>query len=121
LGYDFHGDSRHPREKSLKKLKDTVREKTKRTNGHSLATIIADLNQTLVGWFAYFQHSCKYSFTDLDRWIRMRLRSILRKRLGLQGRGRGKDNQRWPNTYFAERRLFTLTTAHAQARQSSRR
>jgi RNA-directed DNA polymerase len=121
LGYDFQGDSRHPREKSLQKLKDTVRAKTKRTNGDSLATIIAGLNQTLVGWFAYFQHSRKYSFTDLDRWIRMRLRSILRKRLGLQGRGRGKDNHRWPNTYFAEHGLFNLTTAHAQARQSSRR
>ena len=121
LGYDFQGDARHPWEKSLKKLQDTVREKTKRTNGHSLATIIADLNQTLVGWFAYFQHSRKYSFTDLDRWIRMRLRSILRKRLGLRGRGRGRDHQRWPNRYFAERRLFDLTTAHVLARQSSRR
>jgi RNA-directed DNA polymerase len=83
--------------------------------------IIADLNQTLVGWFAYFQHSHKYSFTDLDRWIRMRLRSILRKRIGLQGRGRGKDNHRWPNKYFAEQGLFNLVTAHVQARQSSRR
>jgi RNA-directed DNA polymerase len=121
LGYDFQGDTRRPREKSLKKLQDTVREKTKRTNGHSLATIIAELNQTLVGWFAYFQHSRKYSFTDLDRWIRMRLRSILRKRSGLRGRGRGTDHQHWPNRYFAERKLFALTTAHALARQSSRR
>lgn len=119
LGYDFQGDARRPREKSRQKLQDTVREKTKRTNGHSLATIIADLNQTLVGWFAYFQHSRQYSFTDLDRWIRMRLRSILRKRIGLRGRGRGKDHRRWPNSYFAERRLFDLTTAHALTRQSS--
>jgi len=121
LGYDFRGDSRRPREKSLKKLQDTVREKTKRTNGTSLRIIIADLNQTLVGWFTYFKHSRKYSFTDLDRWIRMRLRSILRKRHGLKGRGRGKDHHRWPNTYFTKHGLFSLTTAHALARQSSSR
>ncbi len=30
----------------------------------------------------------------------MRLRSILRKRRGLEGRGRGKDHQRWPNRYL---------------------
>ena len=37
----------------------------------------------------------------LDGWIRMRLRSILRKRQGKQGRGRGSDHHRWPNTFFA--------------------
>jgi RNA-directed DNA polymerase len=119
LGYDFQGDARRPREKSLKKVQDTIRGKTKRTDGNSLATMIADLNQTLVGWFAYFQHSRKYSFTDLDRWIRMRLRSILRKRIGLRGRGRGQDHHRWRNKYFAEHGLFNLVAAHVQARQSS--
>lgn len=121
LGYHFQDDTRRPREKSLKKLQDSVREKTKRTNGNSLATIIASLNPTLVGWFAYFKHSHTYVFPKLDGWIRMRLRSILRKRMGLTGRGRGQDNHRWPNDYFAKHGLFNLTTAHALARQSSRR
>ena len=35
-----------PRQKSLKKLKDTIRAKTKRTNGHSLQAIIADVNRS---------------------------------------------------------------------------
>jgi RNA-directed DNA polymerase len=121
LGYHFQGGTRRPREKSLKKMQDTVRAKTKRTNGNSLATIIASLNPTLVGWFAYFKHSHKYVFPKLDGWIRMRLRSILRKRMGLTGRGRGQDNHRWPNDYFAKHGLFSLTTAHALACQSSRR
>jgi RNA-directed DNA polymerase len=121
LGYHFQDGTRRPREKSLKKMQDTVRTKTKRTNGDSLAMIIADLNSTLVGWFAYFKHSHKYVFPKLDGWIRMRLRSILRKRMGLSGRGRGQDNHRWPNDYFAKHGLFNLTTAHALARQSSRR
>jgi len=121
LGYHFQGDTRRPREKSLKKLQDTVRAKTKRTNGESLPMIIASLNPTLVGWFAYFKHSHKYVFTKLDGWIRMRLRSLLRKRHGLRGRASGADNHRWPNKYFARHGLFNLTTSHALARQSSLR
>ena len=41
----------------------------------------------------------------------MRLRSILRKRRGLKGRGRGKDHQRWPNRYFTKLGLFCLLEA----------
>ncbi|MEP9410174.1 MAG: hypothetical protein HRF42_02000 [Candidatus Brocadia sp.] len=48
----------------------------------------------------------------------MRLRNIMRKRRGNKGRGRGADHQRWPDAYFANPGLFTLTTAHALACQS---
>ena len=41
--------------------------------------------------------------------------SILRRRSGRRGRGRGADHQRWPNVYFAERGLYNLETAHALA------
>ena len=40
LGYHFHAEHRWPRKKSLKKLRATLRAKTKRTNGHSLEYII---------------------------------------------------------------------------------
>lgn len=50
-GYHFRADERWPRKKSLAKLKATLRAKTKRTSGHSLEGIIADVNQTLTGWF----------------------------------------------------------------------
>jgi RNA-directed DNA polymerase len=119
LGYHFQGRARWPREKSLNKFKDTIREKTKRTNGQSLTMIVASLNPTLRGWFAYFKHSGKSVFRDLDGWIRMRLRSILRKRIGLKGRPGRKDSDRWPNTYFAKHGLFNLTTARALVCQSS--
>ena len=36
----------------------------------------------LRGWFEYFKHSYRTTFSDLDGWIRMRLRSLLRKRMG---------------------------------------
>lgn len=120
LGYSFLGEYRWPRKKSLAKLKAALHQKTKRANGHSLKFIIRDVNRTLEGWFEYFQHSHKWTFPSLDSWLRMRLRSILRTRAGLRGRGRGRDHQRWPNAFFSGAGLFNLTAAHALACQSSR-
>jgi len=121
LGYKFLKHRRFPRKKSLGKFKDTIRAKTPRTSGHSLSWIITDVNRTLRGWFEYFKHSGPTAFPELDGWIRQRLRSILRKRAGRQGRGRGRDHQRWPNAFFVKHGLFSLRTARALAAQSSRR
>jgi len=123
LGYHFErtksGINHWPKKKSLDKLKDTLREKTKRTNGSALQIIIIHVNRTLRGWFGYFKHSLKTTFAPIDRWVRMRLRSILRKRSGRRGRGRGADHQRWPNAFFAKLRLYSLVEAHRMACQSS--
>ena len=121
LGYHFERGYRWPIKKSLHKLKDVIRSKTKRANGYSLEKIILNVNRTLEGWFEYFKHSHWTTFRPLDSWIRMRLRSILRKRNKGRGRGRGRDHQRWTNAYFAKRGLFSLSTAYAEARQSSKR
>jgi len=121
LGYHFRGKLRFPRGKSMQKFKAAVREKTKRTNGHSLPFLCVKLSSQLHGWFTYFQH-CHWSiFRDLDGWVRGRLRSILRKRHRRRGRGRGLDHQRWPNVYFVEQGLYSLVTAHVRLVQSSRR
>jgi RNA-directed DNA polymerase len=121
LGYRFERGQRYPRPKSLQKLKDAIREKTQRTSGESLTKILNDLTPRLRGWFEYFKHSHRYTFDRLDGWIRMRLRSILRKRLDKHGRGRGSDHQRWPNKFFAEHGLYSLKAAHELACQSSLR
>ncbi|MCP5020317.1 MAG: group II intron reverse transcriptase/maturase [bacterium] len=121
LGYHFEQGRRWPRKKSLERLKGRIRQLTKRNNGHSLSRIIADLNPILRGWFEYFKHSHRFTFERLDRWIRVRLRSILRRRIRLRGRGRGQDHVRWPNRFFAEHGLLSLKAAHAQACQSCRR
>lgn len=121
LGYHFERGMRWPGGKSEKKLKDAIRRKTRRTSGHSLQAIIADVNRTTKGWFEYFKHGHKTTFGRLDGWVRMRLRSILRKRHHGKGRGRGLDHQRWPNSFFAKQELFSLTAAHAAACQSSRK
>jgi RNA-directed DNA polymerase len=120
LGYRFWRKW-SPSEKSQQKLKDTIRAKTRRQNGRSLGTIIADVNGTLRGWAEYFKHGAKAPFEELDKWIRMRLRSILRKRRKHHGRGRGKDHLRWPNKYFAAEGLLSLKQYRQAACQSSRR
>jgi RNA-directed DNA polymerase len=121
LGYHFERGYRWPRPKSIQKLKTALRPKTRRTNGRCMPAIIADINRTLQGWFGYFRHSHYTTFEPLDGWVRMRLRSILRKRQKKRGRGRGSDHQRWPNAYFAKLGLYTLNAAHALASQSSTR
>jgi len=120
LGYHFERGYKWPRKKSLDKLKDTIRAKTpRRSSGQSLKATIKSLNRTLIGWFAYYKHSPRTRLSELDKWIRMRLRSTLRNRIGKHGRARGPDQKRWPNAFFAENGLYSLKTAHMLARQSS--
>lgn len=121
LGYRFKQGRHWPSASSLRKLKGKIRLHTRRANGHSLEAIISKLTPILRGWFEYFKHSDHTTFPGLDGWVRMRLRSILRRRQGRRGRGRGDDHHRWPNAYFAERGLYSLRAAHAAACQSSRR
>jgi RNA-directed DNA polymerase len=111
LGYHFERGYRWPRMKSMKKLRDAIRAKTKRTNGNSLGTIIENINPTLRGWFGYFKHSHRTTFPRIDQWVRMRLRSILRKRRGGRGKGRGYDHLRWPNSFFREAGLYSMHEA----------
>jgi len=121
LGYHFERGKKWPSEKGVKKLRDTLRPLTKRTNGHSLKTIVTKVNPKLRGWFAYFKHGARYGLVAVDKWLRRRLRSLLRKRKKRRGISRGRENVEWPNRFFAELGLFTLATAHATASQSSRR
>lgn len=120
LGYRYEGGRRYVRPKSLEKLKESVRSKTRRTDGRSLKAIIADLNVTLRGWLGYFKRCWPTVFSGLDSWIRRRLRSLLRKRQGLKGMSRhGADEQkRWPNVFFAQAGLYSLKAAHQTASQS---
>jgi RNA-directed DNA polymerase len=121
LGYHFQAGKRWPRSKSRKKLRDTIRAKTKRTSGHSMTQIIADVNRTLRGWFEYFKHSHRPTFRMEDGFIRRRLRSILRKRSRRKGsaKANGADQTRWTNAYFVALGLFSLQQAHAAVCQPS--
>ena len=119
LGYRFEAGRRWVRKKSLKRLKDTVRAKTRRTRGNSLARIVADLNPVLKGWFGYFKHAHPTEFVSIDGFVRRRLRALLRKQDKRPGFGHCLlDHQRWPNAFFADAGLFALHTAWQAARHS---
>jgi RNA-directed DNA polymerase len=119
LGYRFEAGRRWVRKKSLDRLKDKVRDLTRRTCGQSLAQVIADLNPKLKGWFNYFKHAYKTTFPEIDGFNRRRLRAILRKQEKRPGFGRClADQERWPNKFFAQAGLFALTPAWADARDS---
>ena len=119
LGYHFERGRSWPSKKSLRRFKATIRRQTKRTNGYSLEAILSVVSCRSRGWYQYFRYSPGRTFLDLDGWIRMRLRSILRKRHHGRGRGRGRDHQRWPNTFFAERGLLSLLAAYEAAGRPS--
>ena len=108
LGYHFERGMKWPRKKRLTKLKDRVREKTPRLDGRSLEVIIKDVNRTLRGWYGYFQHSKANVFTQMDGYVRRRLRSLLEKRRGYTRHGLGQAHHRWPNEWFAHHGLLSL-------------
>lgn len=116
LGYRFKRSRRGRlirlvRPKSLRKLRESIKPRTRRNNGKSMEAVVADVNRTLKGWYAYFKHVHPSELEEIDRWVRVRLRSILRKRRGGRGRGRGQDHHRWPNRYFTGLGLFCLLDA----------
>ncbi len=72
--------------KAEKALKEKVRYLTRRTRGHSLQQVIADLRKYLLGWKAYYGIcEVKRPFVELGKWIRRRLRSYAWKQWGRSG------------------------------------
>lgn len=103
------------RPKSERKLRDKARRLTRRCNGRSMEAIVSSLNPALKGWFAYFRLAHLSVHRGMDGWLRMRLRSVYRRRNRKRGRGRGIDHVLWPNRHFAELGLFSLEAAKVQA------
>ena len=98
LGFSLSRGVLRPRPRALTGFKDRVRALTPRKAPCSLAQTIEGLNPLLRGWGGYFGRGNVISlFEDLDKWIRMRLRSQARKRFKSKG---GADNHRWPNKLF---------------------
>jgi len=125
LGYRFWRGKkgnllRFIRPKSRKKLRERLKPHTRRTNGECLPAIIQKLNPILRGWYGYFKHASAGALGEMDGWLRMRLRSILRKRRRGKGRGRGEDHKRWGNSYFTKLGIFCLEEARAQDHASLR-
>jgi RNA-directed DNA polymerase len=82
LGYSFwigpgRTVKRRVARKALETMKDKVRLITKRTRGRSIKQIAMELRSYLAGWKEYFRLAdTPRIFSDLDEWIRHRLRAI---------------------------------------------
>jgi len=73
-------------DKAIEKLKDRVRELTRRTRGTSIGAVVAELRETLLGWKAYFGIAEVLSpLRDIDKWVRRKLRCYLWKQWGPSG------------------------------------
>ena len=81
LGFQILGGKIRIGTQARQRFKDRVRVMTRRNNGVPMACIIANLNEYLRGWVAYFRiQEFRKIFNELDGFIRNRLRSMqLRK------------------------------------------
>jgi RNA-directed DNA polymerase len=119
LGYEFGRVKRSgtvgrwPSAKSAKKLQERLRQMVKRNNGQCMRAIIQRIKPVMRGWFGYFSRGAAAGvFAKIDGWMRMRLRSILRRRRKRHGVGKGADHQRWPNAFFDALGYFSLEVAY---------
>jgi group II intron reverse transcriptase/maturase len=73
-------------DKAIEKLRDKVRELTRRTRGNTIGVIVAELRKTLLGWRAYFGIAEVVSpLLDIDKWVRRKLRCYIWKQWGRSG------------------------------------
>jgi RNA-directed DNA polymerase len=88
LGYSFWvapGRMVRPRvaPAALVEMKARVRVITSRTGGRSMESVAQSLRSYLTGWKNYFQLAeTPRVFSDLDEWLRRRLRAVVHKQTG---------------------------------------
>jgi group II intron reverse transcriptase/maturase len=115
LGFHFRRYSIGVRSQSLERFKDKVRTLTQRQQGRNVEAVIADLNPVLRGWAGYFGIAeVAGLFSDLDGWIRMRLRAFRNQRR------RRTDNQRIPTRRLRKWGLLSLLECRPVSRLSYR-
>jgi RNA-directed DNA polymerase len=102
LGFSISNDGSERRiaPKALDTFKTRIRGQTRRTRGMSLSQIIAELTPYVIGWRGYFGF-CQTPrvLTNLEAWIRRRLRSYLWRQWG-NGHNRFKELRRRGVTEF---------------------
>lgn len=85
LGYTLlSGGGIRVADKSIERLKDRIREITRRNRGNKFEQLIKELNAVIIGWSNYFYLANQWlkSFRDIDGWIRRKLRCYRLKQCG---------------------------------------
>jgi group II intron reverse transcriptase/maturase len=81
VGFWFNGRWRRPKDKAIKRFKETIKRQTRRQQPRNLHMVIQSINPIIRGWGNYFCKGMKpWIFRDLDGWIRARLRSFKAKK-----------------------------------------
>lgn len=63
--------------KSLARMKDRLRQITRRNRGVSLETMVAQVNAFTTGWVTYYRYAqVQAALRDLDGWLRRKLRCV---------------------------------------------
>lgn len=105
LGFDISSRAVKMRAKSVEKFKDKIRALTVRSHNLDKA-LITRVNQVVRGTANYFatpfSHN-RHLFTELDKWIRVRLRSMKFKRKWKT------DNRRFRVKHFQNKGLLCLS------------
>ena len=99
---------RWPSDRSMKRIRQRVRELTRRSRCHAdIRDVIADLNPVLRGWSAYFRTgNAAKRFNQLDGYV---WRRLLRLRLERKGRHlRPGEARRWTRESFWNLGLIQL-------------
>jgi RNA-directed DNA polymerase len=75
LGFELRRGKLHWTHAAVKRFKERVRERTKRSNGRNMTSRIEALKRYVSGWLNYFGHSRSYAeVVELDQWLRRRVR-----------------------------------------------
>jgi RNA-directed DNA polymerase len=68
--------------KSVERVKDRIRQITRRNRGIEIEEMVGELNSFLTGWVAYFRYAkCRTLLGELEGWIRRKLRCVRLKQL----------------------------------------
>ena len=106
----------YPREKSIQRFKDQVRQLTRRCAPVTTQELIDELNPKLRGWGHYYQRAhVRKLFTQLDAWIVRRIWSHRCKRWRCSG-----WKQLPQTTLYGELGLVSLLALHLRARPPGR-
>jgi RNA-directed DNA polymerase len=137
--------------KSLDRMKDRLRQITRRNRGIALGTMIAQVNAFITGWVTYYRHAqASSALRKVDAWLRRKLRCVRLKqckrtksivnflrecgvpewrawRLALSGKGwwrRAHSPQAVEGmtiAWFARQGLVSLTAHHAALNSTGNR
>jgi RNA-directed DNA polymerase len=123
LGFSFTREKKPRRRiapKSIERVKNRIRELTRRKRGDKLELIVEELNQYLRGWLGYYGFcEARSVLRDLDQWTRRRLRSLLWKRWKTpkkryrELRGRGVTGKLADNTASSSQGPWPISASKA--------